>query len=110
MTFGDAAQPIGVGNLDNAFGHFFWPATDLIFPLASVAVFLLYGKSKGVLHLRRANIMLFIAFLGAIIMIQLDDIFKIFDFSIILPIIYYPVARWVYAFTAITTFLALGYP
>jgi len=108
MIFGDAALLDWVGNLDYAFGHIFWPATDLIFPLSSILVFLLYGWSKGGLHLQRTSILLFLAFLTAIIIMQFDDIFVVFNHPITLPTIYWTTARILYLFTALTTFFAFG--
>jgi hypothetical protein len=109
MIFGDAAQVNWVGNLDYAFGHIFWPATDVIYPLASVVVFLLYGRSKGILRLHRSSILLFIAFLISILIIQLDDLFVVLNHPIELSAIYWTAARWFYPIAAITTFFAFGH-
>ena len=47
ITFGDAYLKPFIGNLDTIFGLQFWKAIDTIYPLASIAVFLLYGWIKG---------------------------------------------------------------
>ena len=50
VTFGDnhlgSIHTAQLGNLDAIFGLVLWPAIDLIYSLATVAVFLLYGWSK----------------------------------------------------------------
>ena len=45
IIFGDAAQVSWVGNLDTIFGLTYWHLMDVIYHLASIMVFLLYGKS-----------------------------------------------------------------
>ena len=108
IIFGDAAQVSWVGNLDTIFGLTYWHLMDVIYPLASIMVFLLYGKSKGSLGFRRGSILLFIAFVIAIVVMQLDDAFVVLRHPIELPDAYWPIARCLYLFTAITTFFAFG--
>ena len=108
MVFGDATQVNWVGNLDTIFGLKYWPLMDVVYPLASIIVFLLYGKSKGNLQLRRNSILLFVAFLITITIIQFDDICEVLNHSIELSPIYWSTARWVYIFTAVSTFFAFG--
>ena len=108
IIFGDSAGFNHVGGLDTIFGLTYWHLIDVIYLLASVVVFLLYGKSKGSLHLRRTSVVLFVTFLAAIVIMQFDDIFVVFNHPIILPAIYWTIARWLYFFTAITTFFAFG--
>jgi hypothetical protein len=108
IIFGDAAQVSWVGNLDTIFGLTYWHLMDVIYPLASIVVFLLYGSSKGRLRLRGTSILLLIAFLIAIFIMQLDDVFVVLNHPIELPAVYWTTARWVYLFTAITTFFAFG--
>ena len=111
--FEDRAQLDWVGNLDAIFGLTFWPLMNVVYPLAAVVVFLLYGKSKGSLHFQWTSIMLFAAFLAATVILRLDDVFKILnyigiDYLIDLPAIYWTVARCLYLFTAIGTFFTFG--
>ena len=108
IIFGDAAWVSGVGNLDTIFGQTYFPLMDILYPLASIVVFLLYGKSKGSLHVRSTSVMLFVAFLAAIVIMQFDDIFVVFNRPITLPAVYWAIARWMYLITAITTFFAFG--
>jgi hypothetical protein len=108
MIFGDAAHFDWVGNLDTIFGLRYWHLMDVLYPLTSIVVFLLYGKSKGSLHFRRTSIRLFVVFLIAIVIMQFDDIFVVFNHPIILPDIYWTTDRCLYLFTAITTFFAFG--
>ena len=108
IVFGDTAQLSWVGNLDTIFGVAFSSLMDIIYPLASIVIFILYGKAKGSLHLQRSSIMLFVAFLIAILIMQFDDIFEVLNHPIILPVIYWTIARWLYLFTALITFFAFG--
>jgi hypothetical protein len=108
IVFGDAAQLSWVGNLDTIFGVTYSSLMDIIYPLASIVIFILYGKAKGSLHLQPRSIMLFIAFLIAILIMQFDDIFEVLNHPIILPVIYWTIARWLYLFTALTTFFSFG--
>jgi len=50
LVFGDATQISWVGNLDIIFGLTYWRILKAIYPVASIAVFLLYGKSKGTMQ------------------------------------------------------------
>ena len=108
MIFGDAAHFDWVGNLDTIFGLRYWHLMDVLYPLTSIVVFLLYGKSKGSLHVRSTSVMLFVAFLAAIVIMQFDDIFVVFNHPITMPAVYWAIARWMYLITAITTFFAFG--
>lgn len=108
IIFGDAAQLSWVGNLDTIFGVTYSSLMDIIYPLASIVIFFLYGKTKGNLDLKLRSIVLFVAFLIAILIMQFDDIFEVLNHPIILPVIYWTIARWVYLFTALTTFFAFG--
>ena len=107
VIFGDQAQ-IGVGNLDTIFGQNLYPLMDVIYPLASMAIFILYGKSSGKIEFRfRSNLLLF-TFLAAQIVIQLDDIFAVFSHPIALPNVWWLAARLLYLFIAPVTFFTFG--
>jgi intracellular septation protein A len=110
IIFGDSTPiPIkGVGNLDTIFGHKFWRLMDVIYPLASVIVFLGYGKSKGAIRFRFTSTLLCLIFLFSIVLMQFDDIVAVFNHPIQLSNGYWTAVRWIYFITAISTFLTFG--
>ena len=108
IVFGDAVQVSWVGNLDTIFGLTYWHLMDLMYPLASIVVFLLYGRSKGSIRLSGAGVLLFFVFVIAIAIIQFDDICIVLNHSIELPDVYWTIARWLYLFAALSTFFAFG--
>jgi hypothetical protein len=107
VIFGDQAQ-IRVGNLDTIFGQTLYPLMDVIYPLASMAVFILYGKSKGAVKFRLRSNLLLLTFFAAQILIQLDDIFEVFNHPVILPNLWWFVVRLLYLFIAPVAFFAFG--
>ncbi|HEX7476127.1 MAG TPA: hypothetical protein VF318_09225 [Dehalococcoidales bacterium] len=108
IIFGDSTPIKWVGNLDTIFGHEFWPLMDVIYPLASIIVFLGYGKSKGVIRFRFTSVLLFLIFLFSLVLMQFDDIVAVFNHPIQLSDGYWTAVRWIYLVTAIGTFLAFG--
>jgi hypothetical protein len=74
LTFGDAHLVGYVGNLDTIFGLAFWKPLDALYPLASIVVFLLYGKAKGGLRFNAVTVLVFLSYLFALALISLDDI------------------------------------
>lgn len=112
IIFGDAVYFRGVqigGNLDTIFGPTLWPLMDVVYPLASIAVFLLCGMTKGGLKFNVRNILLFLGFLAATVLIQFDDFFVVFHHTIIFPELYWTIARLVYFFAASSTFFAFSF-
>ena len=108
IIFGDSTSVQGVGNLDAAFGEAFWPWTDVLYPLASIVVFLLYGKSRGNLRVNTASVLAFLALLAGLLIIQFDDIFELVNHHITLPWSYWTAARCSYLVVSIGSFLAFG--
>ena len=112
-TFGDNGVPNpSVGNLDSIFGlsPSFWHSfMDVLYPLASIIIFLLYGKVRGVLRIRVSTILVFLIFLMSLAMIIIDDILGVLGYSPILPDLYEGIAQWVYLSVAIGSFLAFGW-
>ena len=109
ITFGDARVNPLVGNLDNIFGRFFWPSTDVLFPLALIIVFLLYGKVRGGLRIHVLTIAVFLIFLMSLAVIIIDDIFEVLQISMKWPHMYWGIAQWVFPFVAASSFIALGW-
>ncbi|MFB3889865.1 MAG: hypothetical protein ACE14S_10275 [Candidatus Bathyarchaeia archaeon] len=98
-----------VGNLDSIFGSGFWPVLDVVYPVASIAVFLLYGwvKGKG-LRLKPVPIALFALFLVMLILFTIDDIALVFGASLELPAAYWIMMSIVYPLYALAAFLLFG--
>ena len=46
IIFGDSLPVPNAGNLDTIFGKTWWPTMDVIYPLASIVIFLFYGNRK----------------------------------------------------------------
>ena len=74
LTFGDAHLVGSVGNLDTIFGLAFWKPLDVVYSLASIVVFLLYGKVKGGLRFNVVTMLVLLSYLFALALISLDDI------------------------------------
>lgn len=109
ITFGDNRVYPLVGNLDNIFGPSFWRFMDVLYPLAAVIIFLLYGRVKGSLRIHALTVLIFLVFLMVLSMIIIDDIFIVLHHSIKLPDNYWGVASWVYPFVSVGLFLAFGW-
>lgn len=109
ITFGDNNVCPCFGNLDQIFGPSFWPLTDVLYPLASIIVFLLYGRVKGGLRIHALTVLIFLIFLMALSMMIIDDIFVVLHHSIEFPDIYWGIASWVYPFVSASSFLAFGW-
>ena len=118
VTFGDdyltSAIGLRVGNLDAAFGLRLWPSTDVIYPLATIAVFLVYGWAKGGrLKMTRITVLLFLSFLAVLALMILDDITVGLDRVSIevqtnLPEIYWVVISSVYPIYSAIAFFLFG--
>ena len=115
VTFGDSHLSVEggniiVGNLDTIFGLALWQAIDLIYPVASIAVFLLYGWTKGTgrLRLNPVNTLLFASFLGALALISVDDIVIVLGQHLELPQIYWNAVSWIFPLYSAIAFFAFG--
>ncbi len=97
ITFGDDYLKPFIGNLDTIFGLQFWKALDTIYPLAAIAVFLLYGwvKGKG-LKFNAVTIFLFISFLSVLFLINIDDFAQVFNLALKPSGAYWVLMMWVY--------------
>ena len=116
LTFGDnhnIVTELTVGNLDNILGYTLWPVLDVIYPLATVAVLLLYCSSKGANLRTKHSIFLILTFLAALALMDIDDIFiglnmVGFQFTINPPVGYWIAISWVYPIYAAIVFFLLG--
>ena len=107
IIFGDGVAP-NVGNLDTIFGQSAWPFMDVLYPIASIIIFLFYGKLRGSIKINAKTVWPFILFLLVAISIQLDDFFHVLNHPIILSNIYWTIVMWIYFFVASYAFLAFG--
>src|SRR3990170_6454812 len=103
-TFGDAPLVWYIGNLDTIFGLAFWQFLDIAYPVASIAVFLLYGKAKGGIRINKVTVGLFAGYLFALALMSLDDIIIYLQLPIVLTKGYWAVIQWFYPIFSITAF------
>ena len=108
VTFGDSHLVYNVGNLDTIFGLTFWRLLDVLYPVLSVLVFLLYGKEKHGLQINMRSVGIFAGFLVTLLMICLDDIAVVLHLSLEPPIGYWVIMEWVYPVVAIVAFFLFG--
>jgi hypothetical protein len=110
LTFGDAHLAGNVGNLDTIFGLAFWKPLDVLYPLASIAVFLLYGKVKGGLRFNVVAMLVFLSYLFALALISLDDIAPVLNLQITLSKGYWITVEWFYPIYSGIAFFIFGRP
>jgi hypothetical protein len=108
LTFGDAHLVGYVGNLDTIFGLAFWKPLDALYPLASIVVFLLYGKAKGGLRFNAVTILVFLSYLFALALISLDDIALVSNLQITLPKGYWIAVELFYPIYSSIAFFIFG--
>ena len=96
LTFGDAHLALNVGNLDLVFGQPFWPLSDVVYALASVVVFLFYGRVDGGFKINVLTVGMFLTYLVALALISLDDIGMVLHISLTLTKDYWFGAEWFY--------------
>jgi hypothetical protein len=108
ITFGDSHLVSQVGNLDTIFGLAYWRLFDVVYPVASVMVFLLYGKEKGGLKINLLTVLIFSSYLGALALICLDDIGIVLNLSIVPPVEYWVIMEWLYPIYAVIAFALFG--
>jgi hypothetical protein len=82
IVFGDSHLTGYVGNLDTIFGVAYWKLVDVFYPVGAIAVFLLYGKTKGGLRINVLTIAMLLSFLVALALIDLDDILLVLNLNI----------------------------
>ncbi len=115
VTFGDdylrvEGGRITVGNLDTIFGFGFWQVLDVVYFGASIAVFLLYGWTKGGgrLRLNLVSVFLFASFLALLASISIDDFARVLHLSFNPPAVYWDVVSWVYPAGSFVAFFLFG--
>ena len=108
LTFGDSHLVSYVGNLDTIFGLALWKPLDVMYPLASITVFLLYGKVKGGLKFNTVAMLAFLSYLCALVSISLDDISLVLDLHLTLSKDYWIAIEWFYPIYSSIAFLIFG--
>jgi hypothetical protein len=108
LTFGDAHLAGSVGNLDVIFGHAFWKPLDVLYALASIVVFLLYGKIKGGLRFNVATTLVLLSYLFALALISLDDVGLVLHLQITMPKGYWIAVEWLYPIYSTIAFFIFG--
>ena len=118
VTFGDdnlgRIAGVSVGNLDTIFGAGLWPVMDVVYPLATITVFLLFGMMKGGrLRIDWATMLLFSSFLLVLALIIVDDVIiglnlMGFVLSKSLPGAYWVAISWIYPVYSAVAFFLFG--
>ena len=108
LTFGDAHLVSYVGNLDSIFGSAFWKPLDVMYALASILVFLLYGKVKGGLRLNVVTMLVFLSYLFALALISLDDVALVLNLQTTMPKGYWIAVEWFYPIYSSIAFFIFG--
>ncbi len=119
VTFGSdhvgAFTGITTGNLDTIFGYRFWPVVDLIYSLATIGVFVLYGWVKGGerLKINTATVLVFLSFLLVLGLFNIDDlVLTLYRAGIQVPINpsqgYRAAMTWIYPLYGTLTFFGFG--
>jgi hypothetical protein len=107
-TFGDAPLVWYIGNLDTIFGLALWQFLDTVYPVASIVVFLLYGKAKGGIRVNKVAVSLFAGYLFALALMSLDDIIIYLQLPIELTKTYWAAIQWFYPIFSIIAFFLFG--
>jgi hypothetical protein len=109
LTFGDDYLSRNIGNLDTIFGHGLWPVLDVVWPIATIAIFLLYGREKGNgLKINPTTVLLFLSFLTVLTLIDADDIAFVLRIPFNEPKAYWTVVMWVYPVYSAVAFFLFG--
>jgi hypothetical protein len=115
LDFGDTHTSHRIGGLDTIFGAPYWPLLDVIYPLASIAVLLLYGKAKGGLKINAVTMAAFVTYLVVLALVSIDDITLVLGFSSLSTYFsgdssrpYWLVMLWAYPIFSSFAFLLFG--
>ena len=110
LNFGDDHTGPTIGNLDTIFGLRLWPLMDLIYPLASILLFLAYGEAKGggTTKFNRKTILPLAGYLLALVLISVDDISTVLNLGLTLPETYWITAMWLYPILSFLTLFTYG--
>ncbi len=108
VTFGDSPIVSYVGNLDTIFGIASWKVMEVVYPVASIAVFLLYGRVNGGIRINKVTIGIFLTFLVALALISIDDIGRVLKLAISPSETYWVAIQWFYPIYSAVAFFIFG--
>ncbi len=113
VTFGDdhLGMLVGtaLGNLDTILGFRLWPLMDVIYPLATISVFLLYGLSKsGRIKMDLKTTLLFGSFLATLALVNIDDFALVLHLSTDFPLKYWAAISVIYPVYGLFSFFMFG--
>jgi hypothetical protein len=108
VTFGDSHLARQIGNLDIIFGHTFWRLLDVMYPLLSISVFLLYGREKGGIKINPLTIGTFLSYIIALALINVDDVALVLNLSIMPSRDYWIAIEWFYPVYSVIAFFIFG--
>ena len=110
LNFGDDHTSPIIGNLDTIFGLRLWPLMDVIYLLASVLLFLAYGKVKsgGVTNFNVKTILPLAVYLVALLLISVDDFSSVLNLGLTFPKAYWIAAMWLYPLVSFLAFFSYG--
>jgi len=110
LNFGDDHTGLTIGNLDTIFGLRFWPLMDIIYPLASILIFLAYGvaKGNGGLKFNAKMVMPLAIYLLALFLISIDDVSQVLNLGLTLPEVYWIAMMWLYPAISFLAFFSFG--
>jgi hypothetical protein len=97
-----------VGNLDTIFGLTFWRLLDVVYPVLSIVVFLIYGREKHGLKINLRLAVIFSGFLVLLALICLDDLAIVLNVSIEPPVHVWVIMEWGYPVLSIIAFFLFG--
>ncbi len=108
LVFGDSHLIGYIGNLDTIFGVTYWKLVDVFYPVGAIAVFLLYGKTKGGLRINVLTIAMLLSFLVALALIDLDDIVLVLNLNITPVKSYWVAAELFFPIYSVIAFFVFG--
>ncbi len=108
VTFEDSHLAYQIENLDLIFGPAFWKILEVAFPVASIAVFLLYAREKRSLRLDLRATVIFLSYLVVLSLICVYDFGLFLNFPINPPVEYWIIMEWIYPVCAIIAFFLFG--
>ena len=111
LDFGDDHTGLTIGNLDTIFGLRLWPVMDVIYPVASIVVFVAYGRSKTSKewNIDAQTILPLAGYLIVLLLISVDDVSDVLKLGLKLPEAYWIPVMWLYPIISFITFFSFGH-
>ncbi len=108
LTFGDAHLSSQIGNLDTIFGLSYWKLLDVVYPIASIIVFLLYGKARNAIRIDVKKILILVSFFIVLLLVCLDDVAIVLNLPIYFSTEYWIIMEWIYPIYSAIAFFLFG--